>query len=491
MKRLIGLVGWIAVMAVFAVFSSLLVGCTSLKEGECKRDSHCDGMAKKICDKEPTEAKIDECLRASKHEMWICYKELLDAEIGKCMRAKDARVARERYLRKKSGKCEDADGDGVKAGDACDPPIDCDDGDKAVRPGASEICDMKDNDCDGLINEGMSRCVGTVLGGKQDPVVQFMLTLPAGVEVAPNGEVWAVDQHQVYRIDKQGKARRFAGSNKPGNDDKQGKFARFDKPRGLAVDVSGNVYVAECNNNCVRKIDTEGNVKRYAGKCSSEADDTGLDKVGTLDQARFWCPIDLAFDTDGSLLVADMLNSKIKRITKDGKVEHVAGRGGKEDENGYIVFGNSDGIAKKAEFNEPAGIAVGPDGTLYIADTKNNCIRKLAKGRVTTFAGVCRGGTDKGGHKDGPASRAMFKIPQSVDMDAGGGVWVADTGNHCIRLIKGGNVSTVTGKPGQQGYYDGPVDEALLNEPWTVSVAKDGAVYIVDYGNYRIRRLAP
>jgi DNA-binding beta-propeller fold protein YncE len=457
------------------VFALLLTGCPSLKEGECKRDSHCDDMATK------------------KGELWICYKEPVDAEMGKCMRAKDARGAAERYKRKLTGKCVDADGDGVKAGDACDPPVDCNDADKAVKPGAAEICDMKDNDCDGLINEGLTRCVGTVLGGKVDPVVQFMVTLVSGVEVAPNGEIWAADQHQIYKIDAKHKAARFAGSNKPGLEDKKGKFARFDQPRGLAVDVSGNLYVADCNNNCIRRVSPDGQVKVYAGKCSREADDTGLDEVGDKETARFWCPIDVIFDTDGSLLVADMLNSKIKRITKAGKVEHFAGLGGKEDENGYTVFGNANGSALKAEFNQPAGIALAPDGGLVIADTKNNCIRKLANGKVTTLAGICDGDKekDKGGYADGKASEAKFKIPQSVDVDKDGVVYVADTGNHCIRMIKAGKVSTLTGKPGQQGYYDGSLDEALFNEPWTVSVAKDGSIYVVDYGNYRIRRVAP
>jgi sugar lactone lactonase YvrE len=407
------------------------------------------------------------------------------------MTVKEAKAAHAKYLEKKSGVCVDKDGDGVKYGGACEGETDCDDKDPAVKPGATEVCDSKDNNCDGFINEGLKGCVGTVLGGKQDPVVQFMSTQTAGVEVGPDGTLWVTDQHRLYHLGADFKAKRVAGSNKPGNDDKKGKFARFDQPRGMVVGNDGSVYVTEVRNNCVRRVAPDGNVSRFAGKCSGEADDTGLDEVGALTAARFWSPCDIAYDKDGTLLVVDMRNSKIKRITKDGKVEHVAGRGGKEDEDGYTVFGYSDGAALKAEFNEPAGIAVGADGTVYIADMKNNCIRTFKDGKVGTFAGKCVSGADKGGHKDGPANRAQFNKPNAVEVGPDGTVYVADTFNHCIRKIKDGKVTTFTGQPGQQGYYDGPIKDALFNGPQGVSLGKDGSLFIVDFGNYRIRRVIP
>lgn len=455
----------------------LITGCTSLKEGECKRDSNCDDMAKAAAKAAGQESR--------EVEVWACYKEPSTAEIGKCMRAKEARAALERYQRKLNGKCEDKDGDGVKAGDACDPPIDCNDQDPAVKPGATEVCDMKDNNCNGQINEGLKRCVGSVLGGKQDPVVQFMVTLPAGVAVSPAGEVWLSDQHQIYRIDGEGKAERVAGSNKPGAENKRGLFARFDEPTGLAFDAASNLYVAECANNCVRKLSPSLDASVAAGKCSREEEDTGLDADGSADQARFWCPLALAVEPDGGLLVVDHYNSKIKRI-KDQRVETVAGAGGKE-ENGVVEFGHKNGPAKAAMFNEPSGIALGPDGVVYIADSKNHCIRVLKGGQVSDFAGKCEKGSDKGGYKDGPAAQALFKLPQGLAMDARG-LFVVDTGNHCVRLVKNGVVSSVLGKCEQLGYYDGPVDEALFNEPWYMALAKDGTIFVVDHGNYRLRR---
>jgi sugar lactone lactonase YvrE len=459
-------IGFVA-STIFVLF--LITSCESLKPGECKKDRDCSGQVKGL---------------------GACYKEPPDAELGKCMTIKQAKSASNKYKKKLSGKCEDKDGDGVKAGEACDPPVDCDDGDPKVKPGATEVCDLKDNNCDGVINENQKKCVGTVLGGKQEPVVQFMPTMPAGVEVAPNGDVLVTDQHRIYRIDqKNNKAVRMAGSNKPGHDDKKGKFATFDKPRGLAIASDGTVFVAECNNNCVRKLAPDGQVSVYAGKCSNATNDTGLDEVGNWEVARFWCPIDIAFDKDGSLLVVDMLNSKIKRISKDRKVSLVAGRGGKEDDEGYVVFGFSNGPALKAEFNEPAGISVGSDGTVYIADMKNNCIRTLKKGKAGTLAGACD--PKKKGHKDGPLAEALFNQPNSVELAADGTVWVTDTHNHVIRKIKDGKVSTISGKAGQQGYYDGDVKDALYNGPQSIAVAKDGTLYVVDLGNYRVRLVNP
>ena len=215
----------------------------------------------------------------------------------------------------------------------------------------------------------------------------------------------------------------------------------------------------------------------------------GLDQDGPADQARFWCPVALDLDGDGSLLVVDKNNSKIKRITKDGVVETIAGAGGKEDENGLIVFGHKNGPAKKAEFNEPAGIARAPDGSIFIADYKNNCIRVIRKNKVRDFAGICAAGSEKGGHKDGPSAKALFNRPQGLSLDSAGNLFVADTGNHCIRKIKDGKVTTVAGKASQQGYYDGPIDEALFNEPWYLANAQNGTLFVVDHGNYRLRQL--
>jgi len=450
-------------------------GCKSLKPGECESDFDCRGQVKGVA---------------------ACYKEPPDAGIGKCMSVKDARAALARYQRRISGKCQDKDKDGVKAGDGCLPAqdcpgglCDCDDSDPAIKPGAREICDIKDNDCDEELNEGLRGCVGTLLGGKQDPVMKFMTIMTAGVEVVPNGDVYISDEHRIYRMDHGTRQiKRVAGSDKPGNDNRQGKLARFDRPRGMVMDAAGYLYIADCGNNCIRRLAPDGKVSTWAGKCSSESDDTGLDQDGDWQSARFWCPIDVDIDKDGNLIVADLLNSKIKRIGKDRRVTTIAGIGGQEDEEGYVVHGFADGPAlKKARFNEPAGVAVAGDGSIYIADSKNNCIRRLKDGKVNTFAGKCVSGSDKGGFKDGKARKALFKLPNSVDVDARGAVWVADTGNHCIRLISGGQVITVAGQHGQQGYYDGPLKDAVFNIPQTISVAADGTVYVVDNGNYRVR----
>ncbi len=450
------------------VLAVSLGACKSRKPGECKSDTDCKDQVKGV---------------------GVCFRGSEETEIGRCMTVKEARAARESLMQKRTGACEDRDGDGFGAGTACETPIDCNDADPAVNPGAAELCDVADNNCNQTINEGLSQCVGTVLGGKTDPVVGMVTTATSGVEVAPNGDLWVTDLHRIYRIKPNGEVKLVAGSHMPGYQDGEGDSARFHDPRGLAVDQEGNVYVADCSNNCVRRINPGGQVAVYAGKCSSQPDDTGLDQDGDWQRARFWCPVDVAIHKDGSILVVDMYNAKIKRITTQRQVHTVAGRGGMEDQDGYVVFGYKNGPAKQAQFDQPAGIAIASDGTVYIADRRNNCIRKLKQDNVSDFAGRCKNGSDQGGHLDGKAQLAEFRLPDSVDVGQNGSVYVADTHNHCIRKIHSGRVTTIAGSPKNQGYYDGSVDQALFNGPQTISLSRAGRCFIADTGNYRIRTM--
>jgi sugar lactone lactonase YvrE len=193
-------------------------------------------------------------------------------------------------------------------------------------------------------------------------------------------------------------------------------------------------------------------------------------------RAGFTDPFGVAIASDGTVLVADGVSShRIRRISTDGTVSTLAGGD----------RGMADGPGATAQFNAPSGLALDPHGTLYVADTANNRIRRVTSlGVVTTLAGRA----DAGMH-DGPVGDASFNGPLGLAVDQTGRLYVADTYNDRIRLIVDGQVTTLTG--GEPGFVDGPLGEARFDTPSGVAVATSGAIYVADTGNDAIREISP
>jgi DNA-binding beta-propeller fold protein YncE len=146
--------------------------------------------------------------------------------------------------------------------------------------------------------------------------------------------------------------------------------------------------------------------------------------------------------------------------------------------------GHLDGPALSAQFDEPHGLAVASTGRIYVSDSNNHAIRVIENGQVRTLAG-----DGAPGFADGPEGNARFNFPLGIALDAEGALYVADQSNHRIRKIHGGEVKTFAGD-GTAGFADGPVSFAQFNKPHTVSVDVSGAVYVADNGNKRIRMIA-
>lgn len=200
--------------------------------------------------------------------------------------------------------------------------------------------------------------------------------------------------------------------------------ARFDDPYGIARDVEGTLYVADAgDNNRIRRIGTDGTVTTLAGFSEGFADGEGT-------AARFNTPSGLALDGAGNLYVADTGNHAIRRITPLGAVSTLAGTG---------VAGFRDGPAAQAQFNGPIGVAVDAHGNVFVADTYNDRIRRIdTQGQVSTLAGG-----ERPGNTDGIGMQARFDTPTALAVDAQGIVWVADTGNNAIRRVASdGTVAT-------------------------------------------------
>jgi sugar lactone lactonase YvrE len=231
------------------------------------------------------------------------------------------------------------------------------------------------------------------------------------------GNIYVVDQsnQMIREITPAGVVTTFAGSGLQGFQDGPAATATFSFPSGVAVDGSGNVYVADYQNNAIRKI-SGGVVSTLAGGTQGSADGTGT-------AAQFNQPDDIAIDNTGNLYVTDWANHEIRKVTPAGVVTTFAG-------NGTGGFANGKGTA--AIFNHPWGIAIDSKNNIYVGDEYNNMIRKITSdGTVTTLAGS---GTQ--GLKDGSGTAASFNAPLGVAVNAAGSiVYVADWQNNVVRVI--------------------------------------------------------
>lgn len=260
-----------------------------------------------------------------------------------------------------------------------------------------------------------------------------------------------------------------------GNRDGAGAEARFNQPHSVAVDAQGNLYVADCPNNTIRKVSPAGVVSTLAGTPGVTGSADGLGGA-----ASFNAPTGVAVDAQGNLFVADCLNATIRRITPDGRVTTLAGTPG--------VRGSADGGGAAASFDGPLGVAVDPAGDVVVADTGNAVIRKVtAAGVVSTLAGTA--GTP--GSADGTGAAARFTTPFGVAVDGSGLIYVADANDTIRRITPAGGVTTLAGMPGMAGSTDGSGSAARFGSPFGVAADAQGQVYVADTDNHVIRRITP
>lgn len=300
---------------------------------------------------------------------------------------------------------------------------------------------------------------------------------PFGVSVDPTGVVYVADANNntIRKIARNGLTTTIAGApGATGTTDASGYDARFSAPYGVAADSSGNVFVADYLNHTIRKVASDGTVTTLAGTPGVSGT---ADGAGTV--AQFNGPSSLALDASGNLYVTDCNNSTIRKVTSSGTVTTVAGV--------PMSAGSADGPAATAKFNFPTGIAVDANGVVYVADTSNRTIRKLTTdGTVTTLAGSA----GASGVVDATGSNARFSWPIGAAVDAGGNVYVADA--NMIRMIAAsGAVTTVAGDMSFVGSSDGSGTGARFYSPKGVTVDGSGNVYVADYANNLIRKATP
>ena len=288
-------------------------------------------------------------------------------------------------------------------------------------------------------------------GGDYGPATKALLSLPEGVAVGPDGTVWIADTNNrcLRLVDYRSREISTLGcgytwESRPTNV-AVSNFDYLDATPFLNL-LSGSRWIAG------------------TGVAGFSGDD------GPATEAQLWWPYDATYAPDGSVLIADTRNNRVRRVGPDGIITTVAG-----DQSTLLSY--------------PSGVAVAPDGSIYIADTGNLRIRKVNPGgTLTTVAGT---GSAPGFSGDGgPATRAQLSSPYGATVAPDGSVLIADTYNNRIRQVSpDGTITTVAG--GGFGGDGGSATQAGLYQPHKVAVAPDGSLYIADTGNNRIRKVAP
>jgi sugar lactone lactonase YvrE len=298
-----------------------------------------------------------------------------------------------------------------------------------------------------------------------------------------SGNLYLADSqnHVVREISMSGQISTIAGTGIEGygGDGAAAAAALLDTPTGVAVDSTGNLYIADSHNHRIRKV-SGGTMTTIAGTGAPGYSGDG----GAAAAAQLSLPSAVVVDSNGNIFIADTNNQRIRKITGT-TITTIAG-------NGEELYVGDGAAATAAVLDSPTGVAVDSTGNLYIADRHNHRIRMVTPaGTISTVAGSGTASFSGGFSGDGAAATtAMLAKPSGVSVDSTGGIYIADTDNHRIRQVSGGTLGTVAGGS-QQGFGgDGSAAiSAILNSPRAVASDTSGNLTIADTLNQRLRTL--
>jgi len=316
-------------------------------------------------------------------------------------------------------------------------------------------------------------------GGDNGPANLALFNVPFAVAVDTAGNLYIADRenNRIRKISN-GVIITVAGNGTAGfsGDGALAINAQLDYPAGVAVDSAGNLYISDRNNQRIRKV-SNGVISTVAGIGTFGFSGDG----GMAINAQLSYPYGIAVDSAGNLYIADLANQRVRQVS-NGVITTLAG-------DGVVGFGGDGGAAPLGRLNSPFGVAVDSTGSVFIADRDNNRVRKVSNGVITTVAG---GGTQGFSGDGGPATSALLNNPFGVAVDAAGNLYIADQNNQRIRKVSNGLITTVAGN-GIHGFSgdNGPATNAQLNYPLGVAVNSTGSLFIADQGNARIRLLTP
>jgi secreted PhoX family phosphatase len=311
------------------------------------------------------------------------------------------------------------------------------------------------------------------------------LNYPAGVAVDATGNLFIADygNNRIRKVTTGGAITTVAGNGISGfsGDGGAATSASMNGPSGIAVDAAGNLFVAEDLNHRIRKLTPDGIITTVAGNgIPGFLGDGGAATSASLELGLLSSGV--AVDIAGNLFIADAFNNRIRKVTPEGVITTVAG-------NGVPGFSGDGGLATSASMNGPVGVAVDAAGNLFIADY--NRVRKvMPSGVIITVAG---NGTSLFGGDGSTATAAVLHAPIGLARDPAGNLFIADASNNRIRKVTPEGVITTVAGNGVPGFSGdgGPVTSASLNYPSGVAVDAAGNLFIADAFNNRIRKVTP
>lgn len=324
--------------------------------------------------------------------------------------------------------------------------------------------------------------------GDSGPATKTNINQPFGVEIGPDGALYIceVGHHRVRRLDlKSGELTTVAGNGTKGysGDGGPATKAQLNEPYEVRFDKSGNMLFVEMQNHLVRRVDAKtGTISTVAGTGKAGFGGDG----GLATKAQFSSPHSITLDNENNVYIADIANHRIRRVdAKTGIVTTIAGNGEKKPPSDGVTAAGKPLIGPRALFFK--------EDTLWIALREGHSIWRLnlANGVLYHVAGTGKKGY---GGDEGPSATANFDGPKGLALDSNDHIYVVDTENHAIRKLdnESGMISTIAGQGPQHKGGDGdggPATKATLDRPHGICIGPDGAVYIGDTNNHRVRRV--
>ena len=335
-----------------------------------------------------------------------------------------------------------------------------------------------DGQCPEELGVSVSTAAGTgTLGFSNGTGTAAAVASPAALVADSAGNMYFTDgsTSRIRKLTTAGVVSTLAGNGSSGYVEGTGTAATFNWPQALTLLPDGTLLIADSNNHKIRTLSTSTTT---SGLFAGGSKGTGGSVGSTSTSVQFDTPRGIVYDaSSGNIYVADSQNNRIIKLNSSGTVLAIYGQ---------TTGAFADGNGTAARFNYPEGLAVDNNGIVYVADTQNQRIRKIdTAGNVTTIAG---NGT--AGFADGNGTAAQFKSPGALTVSSSGVIYVADTQNQRIRKIDtAGNVTTIAGS-GTAGFADDSGTSAMFNGPNSIVIASDGKLYVCDTANHRIRVLS-